>query len=268
MGHTPKGGIVRLRKTTKTITRRALFAMLGACVLCISTLSRADLLGVDVGVLTQILAESILQYERMGEQLIRLGQQLAAAQQMLHPLNEPAFEDVVRLLTDSDQKYRDLTGNVHAIAYMLATVDREFQQAFPDDVALARARFSDFDPLYVRWQNEIVAASRVAARAQSSLEDLQANTNAATMILTRARSSDGLLGQMQAAVAMIGVLQGQLNTLIRSMDATGRVTSAMAAASASEKRAARERARRARVGYTHRGAPLQGLVSVIPPRSP
>ena len=208
--------------------------------------------GGDIIVLGTILAELIKQTTDMMTQISLLRQALSR-------LDGLSFDTLRGLLIDAQPTYDALVQDVESIGYRLDSVNRTFRKVFPGTSDLKSIRYSDFDPLVGRWQDEIQASALVAARAQSNITWLKQRSDEAADILSRSASAQGQVAQMQAVVQMLGVMQAQTLGMAQSIDAAGRVTTNMAAASAAEKQLSRERKRRNLANYTYRGSPVTVL---------
>lgn len=239
----------------------AIGALTGAALLG-SRDAAADLFGGDVAVLSQILIQAIEQTAALGKELTQLEFEVQLMRTLLSSLDAGSYDGVQRLLTGTSANYGSLTQDITALGYTLDAVNRDYRTVYPSDFRTAPA--ASFDGTSNRWQTEILSAALVAARAQGSLAALQANTDEAVAILQASRAANGDVAQLQAAVQMLGVMQGQLNTLIQALVTTGRVEADVAAATASEKQLSREKRQRNLDGYTDRGAPVQ-VMSSLPP---
>lgn len=246
---------IRHGKFTQTIF------FVAVLLLTVDQPARADLFGGDDGLLGAILGQAIAQTAKLGEELESLGTQITLMNTMLSRLDGGASRGVSQLLGRTTQNYGALTRDVSAIGYDMAAVDRDFATAFP-------GRFDGtpsaaFDPAYVRWQSEVLGSALVAARAQGSLAALQANTDQALAIIAASRGASGQVAQLEAVVQMLGVIEGQMNTLISSLVTVGRLQTDVAAASASERQLSREKQRRDLQNYTDRGTPVP-VLSTLP----
>jgi P-type conjugative transfer protein TrbJ len=208
--------------------------------------------GGDIVILGTILAELIKQTADMFTQISLLRQALSR-------LDGLSFDTLRGLLVDTQPGYDALVQNVDSIGYRLDAINRSFRKVFPSTSDLKSVRYSDFEPLVARWQDEIQASALVAARAQSNITWLKQRSDQAADILSRSASAEGQVAQLQAVVQMLGVMQAQTVGMAKSIDAAGRVTTNLAAASAAEKQLSRERKRRNLANYTFRGAPVTVL---------
>jgi type IV secretion system protein TrbJ len=232
-------------------------AIVGACGL--ARPARADLFGGDVAVLTGILAEAINQDIQLKTQIDNLQRQVEFARQNVKQLDPTSFNSLTSFYNQSKLSYAQLKNDLQQIDYTMQGVNANFHKVFPQGKDFKNARYSDYDPLYAGWQNEIGASAYTAMRAQTTLSTLEANSQAAQQILQNSRASNGQLQQMQAVVQMLAVMQGQLNTLVQTLSTGNRVVASMAAGSANEKQAVRERKRRRTEGYTNAGKPATRL---------
>src|SRR5258708_3661427 len=203
--------------------RRLLLAAIVAAVERVfePTVARADLFGGEDVVLSAILTQSIATVVQLVSALSTLKQQLDAMGTMLSQLGSASFDEVAALINNTDFSYAQLTKDVASIGYTLQSVKSQFRSLYASDYS--KTSFSQFDALYGRWQDEILAATEVAARSQATLSTLQNNATEAAAILARSAGTDGQVAQMQATVQMLGLIQSQNNAIIQSLATTGRV---------------------------------------------
>ncbi len=216
--------------------------------------AQADLFGGDVVELAAILAESIAQGATLAEQLTQLTDQVSLVRTTLAQLDPATYAAVLQVINNTYLDYNRLTSDVNSIGYTLESVNRDFQRAFPTD--FSSTPMSQVDSLYGKWQDDIWSSTIVAARAQSVLSTLRDNANQAAAILSSSQSAQGTVGQLQAVVQMLGLMQSQTNSLIQSLATTGRVLTTQASTGASERQLSREKKKRNLAGYTRRGSPV------------
>ena len=214
----------------------------------------ADLLGFDVSVLGNILAQSIQTVSTLGDMLTSLQRQLDALTTMLSRLDPQSFQELVQVLENNELSYDQLTGDVTAMGHTLMNVNAEFQKVYASNYQ--NVPFDRFDGLYARWQQEILGSAQVAARSQTTLSTLRNNATEARAILSRSALARGEVGQLQAVVQMLGLVESQNNAALQSLTTTGRVLASAAAMSASERQLSRETKQRYLANYKNRGAPV------------
>ncbi|MCY1003900.1 hypothetical protein OWM54_42830 [Myxococcus sp. MISCRS1] len=208
--------------------------------------ARADLFGGDVVVLSGILFESLTQGYTLTQQLLATKAQLEATLNSAKMLSEADFGQVQQLLLQTNQ-------SLQAIQTTVGSVDRQFE-ALTANRDLSQVRFSEFAAHYGGWLQQINSTVTTARQLQMQVTNVQqANSQSAQSILARSSSADGEVRQLQSILQMLAVMQSQLGSLIQHLDASGRVTSTMAANAAAEKQMAEETRRRRLDGYQERG---------------
>jgi hypothetical protein len=236
--------------------RKLLFAALAALAAHLSKpkATRADLWGGDIPILVGILTQAVATVSNLAGMLVNLKQQLDAMNTMLSALDAASFQSVLALIGNTDLSYAELTANIASIGYTLQSVQTQFHALYASDYR--KLPLSQFDPLYGRWEDEILASAEVAARSQTTLSTLQNNASQAATILEKASVASGEVAQLQSIAQMLGVMQSQNNSLLQSLATTGRVLTSSAAKSAAERQLSREKKRRQLANYTSRGAPV------------
>jgi P-type conjugative transfer protein TrbJ len=216
--------------------------------------ARADLFGADVAVLAGILTQAITEVSTLGSMLTTAMSQLELMKTQLSALDPHSFQSLFDLVDDLSLGYDALTSGIQSVGYTLASVNRQFQKEFPSN--LSKVPFAQFDSLYGQWQNEILGASEVAERAQTTIAALANDAASAHAILSRSAGASGEVAQLQSVVQMLALMQSQNGTLVQTLATTGRVMTSTAAAGASERQLSREKKKRNLANYTSRGAPV------------
>jgi conjugal transfer/entry exclusion protein len=236
--------------------RHLLFAALAGAVarLLRPSSARADLFGGDDVILSGILAQAIAEVSTLGSMLTSIMSQLELVRTELSALDPHSFQSLYDLVDDLSLGYDALTSGIQSVGYTLASVNARFQKEFPSN--LSKVPFAQFDGLYGQWQNEILAASQVAERAQTTLSRLASDAASAHAVLAHSAAAAGEVGQLQSVVQMLGLMQSQNGTLIQTLATTGRVLASTAASSASERQLSREKKKRNLANYTSRGSPV------------
>jgi conjugal transfer/entry exclusion protein len=216
--------------------------------------ARADLWGGDIPILIGILTQAVATVSNLASMLVNLKDQLDAMNTMLSALDAASFQSVLALIGNSDLSYAELTDHIASIGYTLQSVQSQFRSLYASDYR--KVSFSQFDSLYGRWEDEILASAEVAARSQTTLSTLQSNATQAAAILEHSAVASGEVAQLQSIAQMLGVMQSQNNSLLQSLATTGRVLTSSASKSAAERQLSREKKRRQLANYTSRGAPV------------
>jgi conjugal transfer/entry exclusion protein len=216
--------------------------------------ARADLFGGDLPLLTGILTQAIATVSNLVSMLQTMEEQLSAAQTMLSKLDGASFDSVLALVDDTSLSLAALTADVHSIGYTLQSINRQFRSLYTSDYA--KTALAQFDAIYGRWEDEILASTEVAARSQATLSTLHESAREAAAILANSRASGGEVAQMQSVVQMLGLMQSQNTSVLQSLATTGRVLTSAAAKDAAERQLSREKKRRHLAGYRDRGTPV------------
>jgi hypothetical protein len=116
---------------------------------------------------------------------------------------------------------------------------------------------------YQAWNQEVVGASQVAARQQTSLSTLDTQATQTQTVLKQSQAAGGEVEQLQLIAQMIGITNSELLVLNQTLATTGRVLTDMAAQSASEKQLSLGKSDDVRSGYTDKGLP-NAVPSTLP----
>lgn len=177
-------------------------------------------------------------------------QQINLMRQTLETVNPSTFAGLQTLLGQSQLTYRTLTNSVTALGFELHAVNNSFDRIFPKDkAAWHAARYSDYDGYYGRWNTEITASAKLAARAQSTIAVIDANNQAIANILSQSAAAYGEVRQLQLINQQLALIHARLGDLVQNIATMGRITATMAASSAGEKLLVREAKLRRRDGY-------------------
>ncbi len=168
-----------------------------------------------------------------------LTRQVAAT--LTHIQNAAANLGGGNLVDDILIGHRYLTADIRSIGYSIDTVTTQFEAVFPSQEAAPDIAPSDVAALRSGWDNEIQQSGLAAARAQSALSRMDANTRSAIDILERSKATTGgtddegsQLAKLQALVQMLGIVNSDLTTLSTTIAASERVNAEVAAAGASD----------------------------------
>jgi P-type conjugative transfer protein TrbJ len=187
-------------------------------------------------------------------------QQVKLMQQTLQSLDPTSFSGLQNLIGQGQLSYQILRGDINALGFALTDVNNGFDRLFPKDKSSwGKARYSDYDGYYTGWNAEITASAKVAARAQSTVLQIEANNRSISDILSQSSSANGEVRQLQLINQQLAMIHARLGDLIQNIATMGRVTANMAASSAGEKLLLREAKQRRRDGYTSRGQPARVL---------
>lgn len=186
--------------------------------------------------------------------------QLDLMKQSLQMADPRAFTGVQNLFGQTQIHYDTLRNGVSSIGFAISDVNNNFDRLFPKDKTKWQSvRYSDYDRYYADWNAEITGSAKMAARAQAAIVRIDEQNRAIAQILSQSAGANGELRQLQLINQQLALIHGRLGELVQNLSTLGRVTTNMAASSASEKLLIREAKRRRREGYTDRGAPARVL---------
>jgi hypothetical protein len=245
----------------KTITRRrALSAGLGCAALAREVTraapARADLFGGDIPILVGILTQSVMEVSNLASMVTQIINQVELMTTMLKAIGSGSFSALVQFINTARNSYTTLTSGVRSMSYTLNRIDSEYQQLFPGDPPPPGSTVAQHTQQYQAWHQEIVGAAQIAARQQTDLATLDAHAQQTQGILQQSQAEDGIVGQLQLLVQMVGITNAQLLLINQTLSTTGRVLTDMAAASASGEQLSLSKKGDHRAGYTDKGAPV------------
>jgi P-type conjugative transfer protein TrbJ len=180
--------------------------------------------------------------------------------QTLKSIDPTSFRSLMALIQQGQLTYSMIQNDIDSMGFTVKQINQDFDGLYPKDKAKwKRVKYSDYDTYYTRWNGEITASSKSAARAQASIEFVENNNKAIADILARAQSATGEVRQLQLINQQLALIHQELGALVQNLATAGRVNANMAASSAGEKMLTREAASRRRDGYTNLGRPAQSL---------
>ena len=217
--------------------------------------AKADIFGGDVAVLAAILTQSISQAISLINLVTQTVNQVRMMTTMLQQVSKGSFPALIAFINTARFTFNSLTWGIRSMSYQLARIDSEYNSLFPSGpppsntpVALHRAQVE-------AWNGEVVGASQVAARQQTSLSNLDAQAAQTQTVLTQSQAASGVVEQLQLIAQLIGITNSEISVLSQTLSTTGRVLTDMAAVSASERNLSLGKSDDARAGYTDKGAP-------------
>jgi conjugal transfer/entry exclusion protein len=218
----------------------------------------------DAALLTELLFQEQQAVTELNTVIANLKQANAFSQQVLtgRPTSEVGY--ALGILKASQNDYNALVQNTNSIGYSINGIHNAFTNLYPDGATIQTMPLAQFDSLQANAQTEIVTASEIAARSQTSVSEIETQTQLAATILQNSSGLDTIAGQLQLGLQLCSIMQADFTALIQNLAMTGRAMSDSSASQASEHRFAHERTRRNRLGYTSRGASV-GVPSVLPP---
>jgi P-type conjugative transfer protein TrbJ len=240
--------------------RRVLSGALG-CGLLAGALTEgppahADLFGGDLPILAGILVQTIEQAMTMANVLTQTISQVKMMTTMLETLNAGSFASLVNFINTARYSYNSLTYGVRSMTYTMARIDGEYKQLFPGDEPAPGATVAQHRAQYRAWNQEVVGASQVAARQQTTLAQLDQHAAQTQNILNQSQSASGVVSQLQLIAQLLGITNAQLIVMNQTLATSSRVLSDMAAAGASERMTSSVSKDDSLAGYTDKGPPV------------
>jgi hypothetical protein len=161
---------------------------------------------------------------------------------------------VAGIIKSTQNDYTTLVGSTQSIGYQVNQIHNAFAAMYPAQAALQNIPSAQYDALNAAAQSEVLASAEIAARAQTSLSQIQSQTEIAMQALQHSEGLETITGQIQLVLQLVGVMQADFTALIQNFATTGRTLSVEAAGRASGQQIASERTRRNRLNYKDRGA--------------
>jgi P-type conjugative transfer protein TrbJ len=225
--------------------------------------ARADLFGGDVAVLLAILTQSISQALSLLNLVTQTTTQVQMMTTLLRQAASGSFPALISLINTARYTYGSLTYGVRSMTYQMARIDAEYSALFPGGPPPSGTPVAQHRAEYQAWNEEVVGASQVAARQQTSLSNLDSQASQTQSVLSQAQAGKGVVEELQLIAQMIGITNSELVVLGQTLATTGRVLTDLAAEGASEKQLSLGKSDDARAGYTDKGAP-----NVVPTTMP
>jgi conjugal transfer/entry exclusion protein len=224
----------------------------------------ASIFGEENATLAAILGEDIAQLAEMVKTVASLGQQIARLESIIaqgetvlrSAADIQGLDDLIAFTRHTQSLVRRFDSDVRLLQYKLDKIDRAREKIFPDleDVP------SEELPAKARtWNAALKESSKVAMRAQTSVETLQARMDRMENLLRTTDTSTGVVETLQTIVRALGVLHADLAAIEANIATGQRVTATMAGIEAAEAERSDVMHTRMMDGYTNRGAPANPL---------
>jgi hypothetical protein len=220
-----------------------------------ATPAEADIFGGDVGVLLAILTQSISQALSLISLVTQTTYQVQMMTTLLRQAASGSFPALISLINTARYTYNNLTWGVRSMSYQMARIDSEYNSLFPSGPPPTGTPVAQHRAQYQAWNQEVVGASQVAARQQTSLSNLDSQAAQTQTVLSQAQAGSGVVEELQLIAQMIGITNSELIVLNQTLSTTGRVLTDLAAQGASEKQLSLGKSDDARAGYTDKGVP-------------
>lgn len=173
-------------------------------------------------------------------------QQVEALRKAALQLDPRSYQSVMNLLSGNGVDFLALTADLRSMGYSVDRVNQRYRVLFPDEQAMRNMTPEQFKTAGKDMNDEIYSSALVAARAQTSLRNIEANNIEARNILSRSEGNDSQVAQLQSALQMLGVIHQNLVSITQTLSSAGRVTSNVAVTRVTHRRMAGERRSRRR----------------------
>ncbi|MGH7438746.1 MAG: hypothetical protein ACRENE_23915 [Polyangiaceae bacterium] len=252
----------------KALGRRRVLSGLVACTFALEVTTRtetadADLFGGDVAVLVAILTQSISSALSLTNLVLQTINEVKMMTTLLEQVGHGSFPALVAFINTARFTFNSLTWGIRSMSYNLSRIDSEFHTLFPSGPPPSSTPVAQHRAQYQAWNQEVVGASQVAARQQTSLSKLDDHATQTQNVLSQSQAASGVVDQLQLIAQLIGITNSELTILNQTLATTGRVLTDMAAANASERNLSLGKSDDARAGYTDKGVP-----NVVPAAMP
>ena len=242
------------------LTRRRILSGAFACAAFAELATRAapaqaDLFGADVGVLISILTQSISTASSLVNLVLQTANQVRMMTTLLEQVSKGSFPALIAFINAARSTYNSLTWGVRSMSYQIARIDSEYNALFPSGAPPTNTFVAQHRAQYQAWNQEVVGASQVAARQQTSLSTLDNQATQTQTVLRQSQTASGEVAQLQLIAQMIGITNSELLVLNQTLATTGRVLTDMAAMTASTQQLSLGKSDDARQGYTDKGIP-------------
>jgi conjugal transfer/entry exclusion protein len=218
--------------------------------------ARADLWGGDLPLLAAILGNAISTVSQLTSMLTQIAYQVSMLKTMLSQVNSGSFTSLVNFIVAARSSFNTLTWGVRSMAYTLSRIDAEYNQLFPPGPPPAGTTVAQHQAQASVWNQEIVGASQIAARQQTTLSTLDEHATQTSAILQQSQAATGVVAQLQLVAQLIGISNAQLILINQTLATTSRVLTDMAAAGASERQLSMAKKQDNLANYTDKGAPV------------
>ena len=160
-----------------SVSRRRMISGALACgvfaeLLGHSVPAEADLFGADVGVLVAILTQSISTASSLVNLVLQTANQVRMMTMMLEQVSKGSFPALITFINTARFTFNSLTWGIRSMSYQLARIDSEYNSLFPAGPPPSHTAVAQHRAQYQAWNQEVVGASQVAARQQTSLSTL------------------------------------------------------------------------------------------------
>jgi hypothetical protein len=250
------------------LSRRRILSGLVACGFALEVTTHeataeADFFGGDIPLLIGILTESISSALSLTNLVLQTINQVHMMTTLLQQVGKGSFPALVAFINTARFSFNSLTWGVRSMSYQLARIDNDFNRLYPSGTPTSGTPVAQHRAQYEAWNQEVVGASQVAARQQTSLSNLDAQATQTQAVLQQSRAASGVVEQLQLIAQLIGITNSEITVLSQTLATTSRVLTDMAAMSASERALSLGKSDDARAGYTDKGSP-----NVVPSTMP
>jgi conjugal transfer/entry exclusion protein len=215
--------------------------------------AQADLFGGDLPLLAAILTQAISQVSNLASMLTQIVNQVAMMKTLLTAASSGSFTALLQFISLVRSSYNTLTFGIRSMAYTIGRIDAEYNQLFPPSQPQGTTVLQH-TAQYSQWNQEILGASQIAARQQTTLSMLDTSASQTTAILQESAGASGVVAQLQLIAQLLGIADSQLITINQTLATTGRVLTDIAAAGASERQLSAAKKQDSLSNYTDKGA--------------
>jgi hypothetical protein len=121
---------------------------------------------------TDVYNEEIKAFEQAVQMVAMLKQINASTQAAITPRDPSELGYVLGILKTTQNNYDDLVANTNSIGYSLKNIHSSFSAMFPPAGTIRTMPSSQFDAVYTNTEAEILTASEIAARSQTSVSEI------------------------------------------------------------------------------------------------
>jgi hypothetical protein len=175
---------------------------------------------------------------------------------LLRQASSGSFPALIALINTARYTFNSLTWGVRSMTFQMSRIDAECNALFPSGPPPTGTPVAQHMAQYTAWNQEVLGASQVAARQQTSLANLDSQAAQTQTVLKQAQAGSGVVEELQLIAQMISITNSELIVLNQTLATTGRVLTDLAAQGASEKQLSLGKESDARAGYTDKGVPV------------
>jgi P-type conjugative transfer protein TrbJ len=213
-----------------TLTRRRILSGLLACAAALEIATadepaEADFFGGDIPLLIGILTQSISSALSLTNLVLQAINQVRMMTTLLQQVGKGSFPALVAFINTARFSFNSLTWGIRSMSYQLARIDSDFNRLFPSGTPTSGTPVAQHRAQYEAWNQEVVGASQVAARQQTTLEKLDDQATQTQAVLQQSQAASGVVEQLQLIAQLIGITNSEITVLNQTLATTSRVCS-------------------------------------------